>query len=170
MPLFLAVPVLVIPFIFMVKYRDAIVRAIRKIRLPNLVLALLTSVVLMIPEEHVNCGAYGCAPVFFPPTIPILVILELIFFFILYVFRVKSLLWRTIDLSIMGFLFEFIFGSASKALQALLGSNFLIFLFILIWTAFSYAFVYFLPLALLQKPAAQNQGSMPSEKPAAATG
>jgi hypothetical protein len=46
-------------------------------------------------------------------------------------------------------LFELIAGASHEAFQGLLFSNPLGFIFLILWVALSYAFVYFLPLQIL---------------------
>lgn len=150
------IPLLLIPFGFIIKYRTLLVSLITRIKLPAILLALISSIPLIIFEEHINCGAFGCTNVFLPPTLLFLLVLELLFFLILKVLPIKKVVSQTIFLSLLGFVFEFTVGSASTDLHSLLFANPLIFLFILLWVGVSYAFVLYIPLLVIKAKQTQN--------------
>lgn len=143
------VPILSVVFAFLVKWKDFLIRWVKKIHLPKILLALLVSIPLLIFEEHINCGAYGCTNVFIPPTIPFLLVLELILFGLIKLSRIKNIIWQTIFLSFLGILFEFFLGVDHAELHQLALAQPLIFILLTLWVGFSYTFAYFLPLAII---------------------
>src|SRR5437868_6047000 len=72
------IPLMSVPLAAMVKYQSSIVRFITRIKLPRMLLALLVALLLIIFEEHINCGAYSCRKVVLPPTLWFLLIQEFI--------------------------------------------------------------------------------------------
>jgi len=145
------IPLLLIPFGLVIKYRDFLTNLIIKIKLPKILLALLTSAPLIIFEEHINCGAYGCANVFLPPTLWFLLVMELVFFLLLKITPIKNIIFQTIFLSVLGILFEFFIGAAHTEFQQLAFGQPVAFLILCLWVAVSYAFILFLPLLILKK-------------------
>jgi len=63
----------------------------------------------------------------------------------------KTVITPMVIFSIIGIAFEFTLGSAHTAFQALAGTSPAFFVFMLIWVGFSYTFVSFVPLTVLQE-------------------
>jgi len=144
-------PLLLVPFVLIVKYKNFFVNLIVKIRIPKIILALLVSVPLIIFEEHINCGAYGCANVFIPPTIWFCLIVVLISLFLVRIIRIKKITSQIIFLGALGALWELFLGVARVEFQQLLAKNPIVFIFMIFWVGLSYAFILFLPLLIYNR-------------------
>ncbi|MBU6447496.1 hypothetical protein KGQ24_01480 [Patescibacteria group bacterium] len=160
---FFAVPALIIIFAISVRYKNLIVDAASKIKIPRIWLALLTAIPFLIVEEHINCGAYGCAVVVLPPTIWFLLAEMLVFLFIFQTFHIHKMGWQLATYGIFGTAFEFFLGSGKTGLHTLASSNPLIFIFMILWICFSYIFLIYFPLIILNQPG----GHKPDNKNAA---
>lgn len=156
-PLF-AVPALIIIFAILLRYKNLIVNAAMKIKIPGILLALLTAVPLLIIEEHINCGAYGCAVVILPPTIWFLLAEMLLFFFIFRGLRINNMRWQLAIYGIYGMAYEFLFGGSKTGLHQLAATNFLTFALIILWVGFSYVFIIYFPLIILNKTRIHKSG------------
>ena len=148
------VPLLSAIFALVLRWQNAVLRLMAKTRLPRVAAALLVSVPLLVFEEHINCGAYGCTKVLVPPTLWFLLVLELIFFGIVKITRIKKVVWQTLLCSFLGMLLEFYLGSARTGLHQLAKEHPLVFLLIMVWVGFSYTFAYYLPLLIFNGPKA----------------
>lgn len=146
------VPLMSGVFALIAVYCKRLVRLILKIPLPRLVLAILCAVPLIVFEEHINCGAYGCTNVILPPTLLFLLIEEFLFFMIVKACRTTKVILPTILYGVFGMFFEFIIGVDRAGLHQLAAGNLLLFALLMIWVGFSYVFVMFLPLAILNAP------------------
>jgi len=144
------IPLLLIPFILIIRYRNSLIGWISKIKLPRILLALIVSIPLIIFEEHINCGAYGCTNVFLPPTLWFLLVMELGFFLLLKIIPIKNIIFQTVFLSTLGIIFELFIGAAHAEFQQLAFSQPATFFLLSLWVAVSYAFVLFLPLLILK--------------------
>ena len=144
-----AVPLLSAVFALLLKFKGSIVRNVTKLRFPKIILALLCGIPLVVFEEHVNCGAYGCTAVLVPPTTWFLLVELLLLFSILRVIKTTRIMLPTILYSACGVLFEFFLGAAQADLHQLAGVKPLVFALIMLWVGFSYTFISFLPIAVL---------------------
>ncbi|MCL5775183.1 MAG: hypothetical protein M1333_03145 [Patescibacteria group bacterium] len=146
------VPLMSAAFVLVIKWKDRVVDFVAKTRLPRILSALLVSVPLLIFEEHINCGAYWCTKVWVPPTLWFLLILELVFFGIVRLVKIKAVVWQTVLCSFLGMLLEFFLGSARAGLHQLAKEHMLVFLLLMVWVGFSYTFAYYLPLLIFNGP------------------
>jgi hypothetical protein len=143
------IPLLLIPFILMVKFRKPLTSKISRIPLPKFALFLLVSIPLINFEEMINCGAYGCAPVLIVPTMPVILGFILLLGIFSRILKAKSTLRTTLVFSVLGFLFELIVGVASAQFIQLIWVSPPFFIFMAFWVGMSYAFISYLPLAVL---------------------
>jgi hypothetical protein len=132
------------------KFHGRILKTILKIKLPKLFLAMLISVPLISIEENINCGAFNCRFAVIPPTIYILIVFQLIYLLISRKYPQVSPEKKALYYGVFGILFELIFGVAKKQLYALAMANPLGFILIILWVGFSYWFVIYLPLQIIQ--------------------
>ena len=144
---FIDVPIIVVAFILTTFYRKQISHAIRKIKLPAILLSLLIAIPLIIFEEHINCGAYQCQPVIMPPTLPFLFIEVLILLVLVKISHTKRVFAPALLYFIFGVAWEFTVGVANKELYAL---NLFYQLFFIFYIGVSYAIIVILPLTILQ--------------------
>ena len=143
------VPLLAAVLALLVMLEGTIVRTITRLRLPRLIAALLCGVPLIAFEEHINCGAYGCTAVLLPPTTWFLLVELLVLLAILWAIKTTGVLLPTLLYSGFGVLFEFFLGAARDAMHQLAGARPLVLVLIMLWVGFSYAFISFLPIAIL---------------------
>ena len=143
------VPLLAATFAFLLICRDAIVRNIASLQLPNIVSALLCAVPLVVFEESINCRAYGCTSVLLPCTTWFLLSELLVLFIILRATDTARVLLPTIICSVVGFFFELFLGAAKGDFQHLAGTKPLVFALVMLWVGFSYTFISFLPIEVL---------------------
>ena len=143
------VPLLSAAFGLMLLFRGFIARAVARLRLPKIIIALLCAVPLIAFEENINCGAYGCTAVLLPPTTWFLLVELLVLLSILWVTKTTGVLLPTIIYSVFGILYEVFLGAAKEALHQLAGAKPLAFALIVLWVGFSYTFISFLPITVL---------------------
>lgn len=138
-------------FYILLKYKNFIVQNFIKLRLPKILLALLCATPLIILEEHINCGAYGCTNVVLPPTLWMILTEQFLFFLILKAFRTTKILLPTILYCLFGVVFEFFIGAAKIELQQLFIESPLRFAILVLWVFFSYVFIIVLPLMVFSE-------------------
>jgi len=140
--IFIDVPLLIVPFLLMLRFRKPLSHVISRPRLPLFALYLLLAVPLLIFEEQIDCQPSWCRTVVIPPTIPFLLLEMLVLGGIVIVFHAKSPLRVTLIFSIYGVLFEFFLGG-------LVGAPIVIVALLAPYVAMGYAFVSMLPLSVL---------------------
>jgi len=136
-------------FVLSVRFRKNIVALVHGIKLPRSILFLLVGIPYIIVEEQVNCGPEWCYRILVPPTLLPLMFFLLFLLIGVKLFRTKTVLKPMLIFSILGIMFELIFGSAHVAFQGLITRAPLGFILLSIWVGFSYRFVSFIPLAVL---------------------
>ena len=139
---FIDVPLLTIPFLLMVKFRNRLSNEISRLRLPLIALYVLLAIPLLIFEEQIDCMPAWCGTVVIPPTIPFLLLEMLILGGLVLVLHVKRPLRVTLVFSIYGVLFELFLGG-------LVGAPILIAAILAPYVGMGYAFVSMLPLSVL---------------------
>ena len=142
-------PLLAAVFTLLLIFRGFIVRNLTRLGLPKIILALLCGALLIAFEEKINCGAYGCVAVLLPPTTWFLLVQLLVLFTILRVIRTTRVMLPTILYSAFGILFEVFLGAAKGEMHQLASTRPLVFSLIVLWVGFSYVFISFLPIAVL---------------------
>jgi hypothetical protein len=140
--IFIDVPLLTIPFLFMLRFRKRMSNAISRLKLPLLALYVLLAVPLLIFEEQIDCQPSWCGTVVIPPTIPFLLLEMLALGGLVTVLHAQRPLRVTIVFSIYGVLFELFLGG-------LVGAPILIAALLAPYVAMGYAFVSMLPLSVL---------------------
>ena len=153
------VPLMSAIYAALLKFKNRLVSLITKIPLPTILLALLTALVTVTIEEHINCGAYGCTNVVLPPTIWFLIFEQLVIFLIIQHYHIKSLIKPLVWYAIFGILFEFIIGAGHAGLQQLMVEQPIIFILLMIWVGFSYIFALTLPLQVFYYGNERNKSS-----------
>lgn len=157
--IFIDVPLLTIPFLLMLKFRNRLTSEISKLRLPLIALYILLAIPLLIFEEQIDCMPAWCGTVAIPPTIPFLLLEMLVLGGLVYVLHAKSPLRVTFVFSIYGVLFELFLGG-------LVGAPILIAAILAPYVAMGYAFVSMLPLSVLMKAKDRAPMSAASVQPA----
>ncbi len=114
-----------------------------KVRLPRLVLYLLTSIPLIIFEEDIDCQVAWCGRVVIPPTLPFLLIEMFALGAIATLLHARSARNVTLAFCIYGVFYELVFGG----LRGISLSGFAI--LIVPYVALGYAYVSLLPLTVL---------------------
>ncbi len=147
--IFIDQPLLSAVIILTTIYRKRIAALIKKVKLPKIILYILTAIPLIIFEEHINCMPSWCLHVLIPPTLPFLLIQTIIVGLIFAkFFSTKSILVPTFLYSAFGLLWEFtaggLVGLFSKAALSFA-------IFMIGWTGISYAFLVIVPLTILMK-------------------
>lgn len=141
---FIDVPLLTIPFLLMLKFRNRLSNEISRLRLPLIALYFLVAVPLLIFEEQIDCMPAWCGSVVIPPTIPFLLLEMLVLGGLVLVLHAKRPLRVTLLFSIYGVLFELFLGG-------LVGAPILIAAILVPYVGMGYAFVSMLPLSVLMK-------------------
>ena len=157
---FIDVPLLTVPFLLMVKFRDRLTSEISKLRLPLIALYVLLAIPLLIFEEQIDCMPAWCGTVVIPPTIPFLLLEMLVLGGLVFVLHAKNPLRVTLVFSVYGVLFELFLGG-------LVGAPILIAAILAPYVGMGYAFVSMLPLSVLMKRKDQASTSASSIQPAA---
>ncbi len=131
-------------YLSLVRYRVPVTNFFSKIPLNSIALYFITALPFMLFEENINCLSSGCQII--PRTLPFLYISLLIPIFLIKVVKIRKL-WKVISIySVIGLLFEILFGDGSVQFQALPP---VFFILISIWTWISYAFYSIVPAAIL---------------------
>jgi hypothetical protein len=142
--IFIDVPLLTVPFLLMLKFRNLLSNRISRLRLPLIALYVLSAVPLLIFEEQIDCMPAWCGTVVIPPTIPFLLLEMLVLGGLVVMLHPKSPLRVTLVFSVYGVLFELFLGG-------LVGAPILIAAILAPYVAMGYAFVSMLPLSVLMK-------------------
>ena len=158
---FIDVPLLTIPFLLMVKFRNRLSNEISRLRLPGIALYFLLAVPLLIFEEQIDCQPAWCGTVVIPPTIPFLLLEMLVLGGLVLVLHAKRPLRVTLVFSVYGVLFELFLGG-------LVGAPVLIAAILSPYVGMGYAFVSMLPLSVLMR--GKDQGSTSAGSVQQATG
>jgi hypothetical protein len=139
---FIDVPLLTVPFLLMLRFRERLSKAVSKLKLPLMALYLLLAVPLLIFEEQIDCQPSWCGTVVIPPTIPFLLLEMLVLGGLVMLLRTKNPLRVTLVFSVYGVLFELFLGG-------LVGAPIIIAALLAPYVAMGYAFVSMLPLSVL---------------------
>ncbi len=142
--IFIDAPLLTIPFLLMLKFRNRLSNSILRLRLPLIALYVLLAVPLLIFEEQIDCMPTWCGTVVIPPTIPFLLLKMLVLGGLVVMLHAKSPLRVTLVFSVYGVMFELFLGG-------LVGAPILIAAILAPYVAMGYAFVSVLPLSVLMK-------------------
>ena len=156
--IFIDVPLLTIPFLLMLRFRNRLSSVIARLKLPLIGLYLLLAVPLLIFEEQIDCQPSWCGTVVIPPTIPFLLLEMLGLAGLVMVMHAKNPLRVTLMFSIYGVLFELFLGG-------LVGAPILIAAILAPYVGMGYAFVSMLPLSVLMKGKDQAPTSAESVQP-----
>ncbi|MEL6549407.1 MAG: hypothetical protein AAFQ54_04085 [Pseudomonadota bacterium] len=124
--------------------RTRIARVLRP--LPRPVGALLCLLPLIIVEENINCGAFGCIPTLWPPTMNFLLGFALLVLLVARLQRCLGTVGITVAASVLGLAFELFLGGSALPFRAL-PLDWLAAVAAL--TLVSYALIFFLPLHVL---------------------
>ena len=144
---FIDVPLLIVTFYLMIKYREQIIKKILKIPLPNYALFLLTIFMLSLIEENINTGFTIFIIPFVPWTVPILMLQVDIVAWVMNKWSL-SLKWPLIIYIVFGTLWELLVGG----LRGLGESPLWLGVFMLfIYVPLSYAYVSMIPLLMRKK-------------------
>jgi hypothetical protein len=139
---FIDVPLLTVPFLLMLRFRERLSKAVSKLKLPLMALYLLLAVPLLIFEEQIDCQPSWCGTVVIPPTIPFLLLEMLVLGGLVMLLHTKNPLRVTLVFSVYGVLFELFLGG-------LVGAPIIIAALLAPYVAMGYAFVSMLPLSVL---------------------
>ena len=136
------VPLLVVPFAFMLIYRRRLVAVIVKTKLPRMALYLMLCVPLIVFEEQIDCMKEWCGRVIIPPTLPFLWVEMLALGALVAVLHARKSLRVTLLFSVYGIMFELVLGG-------LRGAPLPVILLLFPYVGLGYAFISMLPLAVL---------------------
>jgi hypothetical protein len=137
------VPLLTITFVLLFAFRRRIASTIVRIPAPPILLALLTSIPLIIFEEQIDCQVSWCGKVPIPPTLPFLMIEIVVFCLILTYVHARSVRRSVLLFCVYGVAFELLVGG-------LVGASLSpVTLFFVVYVGLGYAFISLLPVMVL---------------------
>ncbi|MEM1100366.1 MAG: hypothetical protein AAGH73_02400 [Pseudomonadota bacterium] len=142
--IYVDLPVLALLLALSYTLRTRIARLLRP--LPRPLGALLCLLPLIILEENINCGAFGCLPTLWPPTMNFLLGFALLVLLVAQLQRRHGAVGITAAASVLGLAFELFLGGSALPFRAL-PLDWLAAVAAL--TLVSYALIFFLPLHVL---------------------
>ncbi len=155
--IFIDVPLIVGGFAVMYQFRKKLSEEILRVKIPPLVLYLLTTIPLIVVEEDINCMTAWCGAVLIPPTLPFIFVEMLLLGVLVLKVHATNVLRITTVFSVFGLFWEIFLGG-------LVGGSLLIIAIIGPYVAVSYAFISLLPLNVLLrgKQSTGPTGSVPA--------
>lgn len=141
---FIKIGLLLFVFVLQLRYRKELAALILKIKLPVLVLYLLTAIPLIIFEEHINCSPDFCGKLVLPPTLLPLLLELLLVWLLIKIFKTQKILLPILIYSACGISYELLFGG----LKNLPATNPFLY-FLIIWTGIGYAFLAIIPVTII---------------------
>ena len=135
-------PLIVITFLLLVRYRGRLANRIRRIALPAFVLCALTSIPLIWVEEQIDCMPAWCDKAVVPPTLPFIFVEIVVLSALALALHATSAVRVSLAFGVYGIFFEYFLGGLRGISLALLP----------IWgtyAALTYVYVCLVPLTVL---------------------